>query len=161
VKFKTVRMKKAAIVFTIAATVFFGCNNGKEKETSSEETTETIENSEVVDSHSSENSLDWAGVYEGTTPCADCTGIKTVLELKNDKTFVLSKRYLGKPESENEFTQTGNFVWDHTGSKVLLKSENDTLQYKVGENQLWMLDRWGNLITGDLAELYILKKTLQ
>jgi hypothetical protein len=57
--------------------------------------------------------------------------------------------------------QTGNFVWDESGSKVLLKSESDTLQYKVGENQLWMLDSSGNMVEGDLAEFYILKKTLQ
>ena len=154
-------MKKAAIVFTIAATVFLGCKNGEDKKTYSEETTEISEDTVVVDSHNSENSLDWAGIYEGTTPCADCEGIKTVLELRDDKTYALSQTYLGKPEAENEFTKTGNFVWDETGSKVLLKSENDTLQYKVGENQLWMLDKSGNVITGDLADLYILKKTFQ
>lgn len=154
-------MKKAAIVFTIAATVFLGCKNGEDKKTYSEETTEISEDTVVVDSHNSENSLDWAGIYEGTTPCADCEGIKTVLELRDDKTYALSQTYLGKPEAENEFTKTGDFVWDETGSKVLLKSENDTLQYKVGENQLWMLDKLGNVITGDLADLYILKKTFQ
>ena len=154
-------MKKAAIVFTIAATVFLGCKNGEDKKTYSEETTEISEDTVVVDSHNSENSLDWAGIYEGTTPCADCEGIKTVLELRDDKTYALSQTYLGKPEAENEFTKTGDFVWDETGSKVLLKSENDTLHYKVGENQLWMLDKSGNVITGDLADLYILKKTFQ
>ena len=154
-------MKKAAIVFTIAATVFLGCKNGEDKKTYSEETTEISEDTVVVDSHNSENSLDWAGIYEGTTPCADCEGIKTVLELRDDKTYALSQTYLGNPEAENEFTKTGDFVWDETGSKVLLKSENDTLQYKVGENQLWMLDKSGNVITGDLADLYILKKTFQ
>ena len=154
-------MKKAALVFTIAATVFLGCKNGEDKKTYSEETTEISEDTVVVDSHNSENSLDWAGIYEGTTPCADCEGIKTVLELRDDKTYALSQTYLGKPETENEFTKTGDFVWDETGSKVLLKSENDTLQYKVGENQLWMLDKSGNVITGDLADLYILKKTFQ
>tara|TARA_R110002020_G_scaffold68476_1_gene179266 strand:- start:1731 stop:2195 length:465 start_codon:yes stop_codon:yes gene_type:complete len=154
-------MKKAAIVFTIAASVFLGCKNGEDKKTYSEETTEISEDTVVVDSHNSENSLDWAGIYEGTTPCADCEGIKTVLELRDDKTYALSQTYLGKPEAENEFTKTGDFVWDETGSKVLLKSENDTLQYKVGENQLWMLDKSGNVITGDLADLYILKKTFQ
>lgn len=154
-------MKKAAIVFTIAATVFLGCKNGEDKKTYSEETTEISEDTVVVDPHNSENSLDWAGIYEGTTPCADCEGIKTVLELRDDKTYALSQTYLGKPEAENEFTKTGDFVWDETGSKVLLKSENDTLQYKVGENQLWMLDKLGNVITGDLADLYILKKTFQ
>ena len=26
------------------------------------------------DLHSSQNALDWAGVYEGVLPCADCPG---------------------------------------------------------------------------------------
>jgi uncharacterized lipoprotein NlpE involved in copper resistance len=153
-------MKKIFLAFGIAITIFIGCKNVENKENVSEETMETVDTT-VIDSHNSENSLDWAGVYEGTTPCADCEGIKTVLELRDDKTYTLSQTYLGKPEGENEFTQTGNFVWDETGSKMLLKSESDTLQYKVGENQLWMLDRTGNVITGDLADLYVLKKTLQ
>ncbi|KJJ37631.1 copper resistance protein NlpE [Aequorivita vladivostokensis] len=153
-------MKKIFLAFGIATTIFIGCKNVENKENVSDETMETTDNN-VVDSHNSENSLDWAGVYEGTTPCADCEGIKTVLELRDDKTYTLSQTYLGKMEGENEFVQTGNFVWDESGSKVLLKSESDTLQYKVGENQLWMLDSSGNMVEGDLAEFYILKKTLQ
>ena len=153
-------MKKIFLAFGIATTIFIGCKNVENKENVSDETMETTDNN-VVDSHNSENSLDWAGVYEGTTPCADCEGIKTILELRDDKTYTLSQTYLGKMEGENEFVQTGNFVWDESGSKVLLKSESDTLQYKVGENQLWMLDSSGNRVEGDLAEFYILKKTLQ
>lgn len=153
-------MKKILLAFGIATTIFIGCKRVENKENVSNETMETTDTN-VVDSHNSENSLDWAGVYEGTTPCADCEGIKTVLELRDDKTYTLSQTYLGKMEGENEFVQTGNFVWDESGSKVLLKSESDTLQYNVGENQLWMLDSSGNMVEGDLAEFYILKKTLQ
>lgn len=153
-------MKKIFLAFGIVTTIVIGCKHVENKENVSDETMETTDTN-VVDSHNSENSLDWAGVYEGTTPCADCEGIKTVLELRDDKTYTLSQTYLGKMEGENEFVQTGNFVWDESGSKVLLKSESDTLQYKVGENQLWMLDSSGNMVEGDLAEFYILKKTLQ
>lgn len=152
-------MKK---IFLLALTmsVLFACKNGEKKDEQTNETMETVDSSAVV-SDNSENSLDWAGVYEGTTPCADCEGIKTILELKNDKTYLLSQTYLGKPESENEFSQKGTFSWDKTGSKVILSTESDTLQLKVGENQLWMLDKSRNKISGELADLYILKKTVQ
>ncbi|MDN3722775.1 copper resistance protein NlpE [Aequorivita sp. SDUM287046] len=153
-------MKQAALALGISAILFIGCKNESKKEISSEETVEIID-STIVDSHTSENSLDWAGVYQGTTPCADCEGIKTVLELKNDKTYILSQTYLGKQTGENEFEQSGNFEWDASGLKILLKTENDTLNYKVGENQLWMLDQNGSVVTGDLANLYVLKKTAE
>lgn len=153
-------MKKAIVLFAIATAFLVSCLNAEKKESSLEETSETVD-AGLIDSHNSKNSLDWSGVYEGTTPCADCEGIKTVLELKKDNTYVLSQTYLGKPKGENEFNKSGSFVWDEASSKVLLKSDDYTLQYKVGENQLWMLDSSGSVITSDLSELYILKKTLQ
>ena len=152
-------MKRTVLLFGIAAIVSVGCINAEKKQASSEENVEIIDSTSMeMDSHNSQNSLDWAGVYEGITPCADCEGIKTILELKNDKTYILSQTYLGKPEGENEIKQTGTFSWDNTGSKVLLKTENGTLQYKVGENQMWMLDMGGNMVEGEMAELYLLKK---
>ncbi len=150
-------MKKTALVFTIAAITFLGCKNEEKKEAPSVETVETVD-SAIVDSHNSENSLDWAGIYEGTLPCADCEGIKTVLELKSDKTFSLLQTYLGKSDSENEFTQIGEFAWNQEGTMIRLRSESGRFQFKVGENQLWMMDLKGNIIEGDLADMYILKK---
>jgi len=155
-------MKRAILVFGIAAITLVGCKNVENKEISSEEIIETNESVDttVVDTHNSENSLDWSGVYQGTIPCADCEGIKTILELKKDKTFLLSQTYLGKPEGENEFTQKGNFVWNQGGTMIRLRTESGGFQFKVGENQIWMLDLKGNIIEGDLADMYILKKSI-
>ncbi|MDC8001513.1 copper resistance protein NlpE [Aequorivita todarodis] len=151
-------MKNLAVLLGIAALVLVGCKDGEKKEAVSEENMETVD-STTVDSHNSENSLDWAGVYEGTTHCADCEGIKTVLELRKDKTFILSQTYLSDyEEKEKEMGEEGSFSWDETGSKIILKTKDGTIQFKVGENQLTMLDMSGNLITGELADFYILKK---
>ncbi|WP_347373301.1 copper resistance protein NlpE [Aequorivita sp. Q41] len=152
-------MKK--LIYLCAATVLLvvGCKNQEKKAVASEEIEETVTTSpQVVDSHTSENALDWAGVYEGTTPCADCDGIKTVVTLTEDKTYSILQTYLGKPESRNEFIQKGDFVWDPTGTKVLLKAGDETFQYQVGENQLWQLDNAGEIITGNLEAMYVLKK---
>jgi uncharacterized lipoprotein NlpE involved in copper resistance len=160
-------MKKSVLIFGIAAMLFVGCKNDEKKGSPAEENVETVDayppdgNKMEAIGDTSENSLDWAGVYEGTTPCADCEGIKTVLELKNDKTYILSQTYLGKPAGENEFTQTGNFVWDRAGKMIRLKTESGAFQYDVGENKLWMLDVKRNRIEGDLADMYILKKQIQ
>ncbi|OAD91405.1 hypothetical protein A7A78_12190 [Aequorivita soesokkakensis] len=152
-------MKKSIVLVAVIATFIFGCKNGEKNEISSEENIENVEASSTeMDSHNSENSLDWLGVYEGTIPCADCEGIKTTLEFRNDNTFTLWQTYMGKTEGESDFKENGTYVWDETGSKVLLNGESQTLQYKVGENQLWMLDKSGNTIEGDMAAMYILKK---
>ncbi|MCG2417964.1 copper resistance protein NlpE [Aequorivita sp. F47161] len=154
-------MKNVALLFGVVAITLVGCKNGEKTEASSEDMTETVD-STVVDSHNSETSLDWAGVYEGTTPCADCDGIKTVVELKDDKTYILSQTYLSDYEDKKaEIGETGTFTWDETGSKITLNIKNGTLKFKVGENQLTMLDLDGNVVTGDLADFYILKKTVE
>ncbi len=101
----------------------------------------------------SQNALDWPGVYEGVLPCASCEGIQTTLTLLVDNSFELKSIYLGKDESI--FKVAGKFDWDSNGSKITL---SDGSKYLVGENQLFMLDTEGNRITGGLAENYILKK---
>lgn len=152
-------MRNLPVSLAIAALVLVGCKNGEKKEAVSEENMQSVD-STMVDSHNSENSLDWAGVYEGTTPCADCEGIKTMLELKSDNTYVLSQTYLGDyADDEREFGESGSFTWNDDGSVIVLKSGDKTIKFKVEENQVRLLDLQGDVIEGDLADLYILKKT--
>lgn len=101
----------------------------------------------------SQNSLDWAGSYEGVLPCASCEGIQTLITLQADNRFIQETVYLGK--DEKIFKLIGKAVWDEKGQKITL---DDGTQYLVGENQLIMLDTEGQRITGDLAANYVLKK---
>ena len=112
----------------------------------------------VSASDNSQNSLDWEGTYKGIIPCADCEGIKTEITIKYDLTYVIKTIYLGKADGKT-FEKTGRFVWDKTGSNITLEELNGKpSQYKVGENQLIQLDLEGKIITGALAEKYVLKK---
>jgi heat shock protein HslJ len=105
----------------------------------------------------SQNSLDWNGTYQGTMPCADCEGIATAVTLNSDLTFTLRSKYLGK--SDSIFIDSGNFKWNDKGSDIILEESDGSIkQFKVGENQLFMLDKEGNRIAGDLADKYTLKK---
>jgi len=107
--------------------------------------------------HTSRDALDWSGTYQGTTPCADCEGIETSVTLFDDGAFKRRMRYLG--EDAPPFVQEGRFEWDESGSVVTLTTENgQTQMYKVGENVLYHLDQGGEVITGDLAEAYMLAK---
>lgn len=105
---------------------------------------------------SSRTSLDWAGVYSGTLPCADCPGIRTRIELREDGTFTRSLLYLDADERPR--TETGRFTWDDSGSRITLGEGASSQRYQVGENVLFQLDRSGQRITGDLAAAYRLEK---
>ena len=108
--------------------------------------------------HNSQNSLDWQGVYKGVLPCADCEGIQTEIVLNSDLTFVKKSKYLGKKDF-NAINEKGSFTWNKEGSIVTLKIINESPnQYKVGENTLTQLDMEGKIISGDMAQNYILSK---
>lgn len=106
--------------------------------------------------HNSKNSLDWAGVYEGELPCADCPGIKTTISINMDGSFKKKEVYNGKKGS---FEHTGVLTWDSTGSIIALPTGTHTAKYKVGEGKLIALDMDGKMIEGELAKHYILTKT--
>ena len=39
------------------------------------------------------------GTYEGTLPCADCPGLKTLMTINTDSTFHMEETYLERSES--------------------------------------------------------------
>ena len=126
------------------------CNSNKKKETpiETEAPTETLEDNSMT-------SLDWAGTYEGELPCADCEGIKTVVTINQDNTYVAKEVFLGKDTKPEE--TSGTFEWDKDGQRIILSDPNRH-SYFVGENTLTYLDDKGNKITGDLEALYVLNK---
>lgn len=149
-------MKKLALVLSVATFVLFGCKSGEKHEMVFDGPIETV--SPKPDGHTSKTSLDWAGVYEGTTPCADCEGIQTKVELKSDNTYVMSQTYLGKPGGDNKFNESGDFTWDDNGSNITIETSGLVIKFRVGENELTMLDMSGNVVSGVLANFYVLKK---
>lgn len=65
------------------------------------------------DMHTTRNSVDWNGTYEGTLPCASCPGIETALTLNPDGIYVLRRRYLSDDEQPTEVK--GRFTWQPDG----------------------------------------------
>ncbi|MDN3203992.1 copper resistance protein NlpE [Algoriphagus sediminis] len=133
------------------------CDTQTEVKTETEEVSPSTEQPKYIGDNS-HVSLDWNGTYKGTLPCADCEGIETILTLNNDETYLLKSIYLGRNDAlEQELS--GPFEWDETGSIITLIHMGKTEgKYKVGENRLWFLDQSGEIITGDLADYYILTK---
>ena len=85
-------------------------------------------------------------------------GIQTEIVLNSDLTFVKKSKYLGKKDF-NAIDEKGSFTWNKEGSIVTLTGVNEgPHQYKVGENTLTQLDIEGKIISGDMAQNYILNK---
>lgn len=109
--------------------------------------------------HTSQNSLDWEGHYEGLLPCSDkdCSGIKTTLKISYDLNFEQNKVYLGQDKTKKT---KGTFKWSKDGGEIFLYSEKDKKQighYKVGENQL--IDLKKNVPDNDRDTDPILRKS--
>ena len=110
----------------------------------------------TVATHNSRNSLDWTGTYTGLIPSASGMGIEVRLTLNANGAYALNYHYVGR--ADPDFSSTGNFTWNDAGSVITLDSITGPLQYQVGENTLRQLDMEGKVITGNLAEMYVLRK---
>lgn len=141
----------------ILAIAIVSCGQNTQKATTVPEKADTNLVAATTDQHNASNSIDWAGVYLGTLPCADCEGIKTELTLNQDNTYLLKTSYLGK--GDQFFEEKGSFSWNEAGNTITLSgAKNRPSQYFVAENKIIQLDMDGNKITGSLSDNYILKK---
>ncbi|SNV36723.1 lipoprotein involved with copper homeostasis and adhesion [Chryseobacterium taklimakanense] len=90
-------------------------------------------------------SVDWAGAYAGTLPCASCPGIETQLTLNDDKTYTLESNYL--EEKDGKFTDQGTFTFSDDGSFITLKDAkkaDENRVFFVGEGKVWMAEKVGD-----------------
>ena len=109
----------------------------------------------------SKTSLNWDGTYLGIIPCADCPGIETQITLNTDNTYQITRKY--QDRNDDVYVNKGTFTWDTDGSIITLENldkQKTPTMYKVCENYLLQLDLNGNVITGELADNYVLKKDL-
>jgi uncharacterized lipoprotein NlpE involved in copper resistance len=95
-----------------------------------------------ADMHTSQNSLDWAGAYEGIQPCADCPGIKTRLTLNRDGSYELSTQYLDRQVAPQ--VVRGQFTWNAAGNAIVLDTKGGEQRFAVGEGRLTLLNRDGS-----------------
>lgn len=132
----------------------YACNSTQAE--SSEEREEEI--IEVIEEPKETLSFEWAGEYYGVLPCADCEGIETLIELRNDLTYdkVLTYQTNDPLTIEDE----GGIEWDEANRIITLISMNDTIfhQYKIEKAGMRALDMEGNKIEGDLTDSYFLNK---
>ncbi|MDH6305863.1 putative lipoprotein NlpE involved in copper resistance [Parabacteroides sp. PF5-5] len=96
-----------------------------------------------------------SGIYEGKLPTASGEGMNVTVTLTGD-TYKQTIVYTGK--STEPFVKEGTFTWNKEKSIITLEGMDAPNQYFVSDNTLTHLDMEGNKITGELADMYILKK---
>lgn len=100
--------------------------------------------------------LSWVGHYDGMLPCGDCEGIRTLLSLYENHTYILSM----KREGSNNLPSImrGNFSWSEGHTVVQLDQNAQNRRYLVGDGSARLLNKDGSQITGVLADRYVLKQ---
>lgn len=151
-------MKTITTIFILAAFFLMGCKSGEGTDIRMPAPLERS-STKTQDKQIARSSYNWEGTYEGVTPCADCEGIETTLTLKTDETFDLSQTYLGVDgRDESRFHESGRFNWEENGNEIIVRTSDQTIRFKVGNNEVTMLDMAGNVVSGELANFYVLKK---
>ena len=101
----------------------------------------------------------FSGIFTGTTPCADCPGIYTVVEFSPNGDFYEHMKYL-----ERDATNESKGHWEQADSLITVTFDGGDAAatptyYKiVDESSVQMLDQEKNPITSALAPLYVLQK---
>jgi len=105
----------------------------------------------------SRTSLDWDGAYKGMLPSADGKGIKTVIILRKDGTYLKESRHYG--EQRGVVRKEGLFTWSDNGSSIRFSGDDaDAESYLVGEKQLFLLGSEGFRMTSDGGGTYVLRQ---
>ncbi|MDR0462967.1 MAG: copper resistance protein NlpE N-terminal domain-containing protein [Pseudomonadales bacterium] len=117
--------------------------------------------------HTSENALDWAGVYQGIMPTYEGGNIQVQLMLQYDGFFVLTYQIvdadmdpqIGEFEwDDRAISDNGDFEWNEDGTIIRLDIEGWPPYFQVAEGRLIPLGIDGEPIAEDLATSYEMVK---
>ena len=98
----------------------------------------------------------WVGHYEGVQPCADCAGVRTLLTLNRDGSYMLSISYMGSNRLPTILR--GNFTWNSDETEIILDEAGGSRRYMVGMGELRLLNRDGSPVRGLMGEHITLRQ---
>ena len=127
------------LVATAIITSMSGCTGSQKRTTQQEKESATMATTTV-----NTKNKNFYGTYEGTLPCADCSGIRTTLKINSDTTYELRSEYLGRKD--------GVII------ELVTPSSGEKTFYKILDGSVALSDSLGTLNGSELAEHYILKR---
>lgn len=98
-------------------------------------------------------SLDFPATYSGTLPCADCDGIRYMVNIWSDQVFFRRMTYIGKGEGEGlSVDDVGRWEFSQDGRTLILNSKDETPDmFSIeGRDLLRKLDIDGKTIESEL-----------
>lgn len=99
----------------------------------------------------------WVGTFHGDLPSASGEGIDFTIKLNDDLSYERTEVYKGK--KGGKFEDKGKFSWNEAGDVIIIKTKSETHQFKVkDESTILMLNQDGTENSGELADMYVLKK---
>ena len=146
-------MKKifyASLLF--AGMTMTGCGSNQPQTRDNESA--TAPKNEVTDKQGAENIATIQGTYQGTWPAADGPGINMLLTINNDSTYTLEYDYIDR---DGKFKDEGICIIEDD-LVTLKEKKGENSYFKVEEGQLRRLDNDKQAITGELKDMYVLKK---
>lgn len=159
-------MKKSLFILTLIC-IFLSCNSKKKEDNSLPSNEKTAPKTN--------NKLSKTTVFEGVLPCADCSGIKTVLKISTDygvlqnNQFELTTVYQGK-EPEKEFTEKGNYnvekgLGDDPNGTIYVLNWDQPIEkqtyygyFSANPEKIYLLDNDRKIIKSKLNYFLTLKK---
>lgn len=138
------------ISMIVAVALLISCNQKQSSNAQAgESSSEQVENQKTT-------GVSFYGTYEGVLPCADCSGIKIILTLRDDSTYDLSREYLETTHGVE--SESGVYSLENDIITLITPSSREKTYYKILDSQLALVDESGVLNQGELAEHYILNK---
>lgn len=151
---ETMKVLKFLLIGSVIAVTMASCCNTNKK-------TEEHQDAMVGATEMAEPAMsDYYGTFEGTLPCADCEGIKTVVTLRNDSTYDSSEEYLGKEDTKFQASGVYNLL-DGNIVELVTPSSNEKTYYKMQDGNLILVGEDLKVNEGELAEMYVLKKVVE
>ena len=96
-----------------------------------------------------------AGTYDGRLPCADCSGLRTVLTLGADGRYRMEETYEGKPVKP--IVTRGSYRLDPARRVVTLDRAGDGRQVEIAGDRAYVLAPDGRRMTdGPFLDAFIL-----
>lgn len=151
-------MKKIYFIAAVAAVAFMASCTGKKTAQDAADSDSAAVAADTVAAGSGVNLAAVAGTYEGMLPAADCPGLKTVITINADSTYLLQQDAEGRADGHDEASGVLSVV----GGNVLMfvrPSSGEHTYYKVkDDDSIVMTDSLGNEPEGEMAKLYVLKR---
>lgn len=103
------------------------------------------------------NKASFLGTYKGILPCADCSGIETMITLRGDSSYVIVSKFLDSELSPMPFEDGGTFTIGND-RLILTDKGGETWNYAVEKGSLLQIDKQGNPLVNTNVDSYRLNK---